>query len=143
MDYSDVFLRYAARHTWTHLAPSPIHGIGVFALQEIPPNTDPFPDCQNLFKDIPIESLDHLPIVVQKMVKDFLYHDEERVWIPNLTPNQINISFFLNSSNNPNCEHHENGRITTLRKIRAGEELTHCYQFQEKDEQRWESSKGS
>lgn len=134
MDYSDVFLRYASRHTWTRLAPSPLHGIGVFAIRDIPAFCDPFPDCQHLFKDVPIETLDEMPTFIQKMCKDYLYHDEERIWIPNLTLNQINISFFLNSSNNPNCEHHENGRITTLRKIEAGEELTHCYEFKEETE---------
>mgnify|MGYP000995234885 CR=1 FL=1 len=128
MTFSDVFLRYAEQHTWVRLAPSAIHGVGVFAIRPIPAFCDPFPDCQNLFHRIPLECLPHLPEPVQKMMLDYLYNDEEYVWVPDLTLNQLNISFFLNSSEHPNCEHHENGRITTLRDIEVGEELTHYYE---------------
>ena len=127
MTFSDVFLRYAEQHTWVRLAPSAIHGVGVFAIRPIPAFCDPFPDCHNLFRRIPLECLTHLPEPVQKMMLDYLYNDEEYVWVPDLTLNQLNISFFLNSSEHPNCEHHENGRITTLRDIEVGEELTHYY----------------
>lgn len=130
MTFSDVFLRYASDHTWTRLAPSPIHGVGVFAIKDIPAFCDPFPDCQNSFYPIPIAALDRLHGSVHAICKDFLFHDEKKIWIPDLTPNQFNISFFLNSSNIPNCEHHENGRITTTRKIRAGEELTYSYELE-------------
>jgi len=128
MTFSDVFLRYAEQHTWVRLAPSAIHGVGVFAIRPIPAFCDPFPDCQNLFRRVPLECLPHLPESVQKMMLDYLYNDEEYVWVPDLTLNQLNISFFLNSSEHPNCEHHENGRITTLRDIEVGEELTHYYE---------------
>src|SRR6056300_348743 len=130
MTFSDVFLRYAERHTWVRLAPSPIHGVGVFAIRDIPAFCDIFPDCQNVFRKIPLSCLPHLPPAVQKMALDYLYSDDEFLWTPDLTLNQFNVSFFLNYSETPNCEHHENGRITTLQEIRTGEELTHCYDYQ-------------
>ena len=129
MDYTDVFLQYASKHTWTRLAPSKIHGVGVFAIIDIPENCDIFPDCLNRFKEVDVKKLEGLPDPVQKMAKDLLYYDEEEIWIPDLTLNQINLSFLLNSSDNPNCRHHHNGKITSIRRIKAGEELTHCYQL--------------
>ena len=129
MTFSDVFIRYASKHTWVRIAPSKIDGIGVFAICEIPAFCDLFPDCQNVFKEIPVSCLPLLPGPVQKMILDYFYTDDETIWIPDLTLNQLNISFFLNSSDTPNCEHHENGKITTLRNIKVGEELTHCYEL--------------
>ena len=130
MSYTtDVFLNYAQNNTWARLAPSSIHGIGVFAIKDIPINCDLFPDCLNLFDSIPLVDLRNLPIEVLKMSKDFFYHNNGRIWIPNLTLNQINISFFLNSSQTPNCEHDDDGRITTNREVKQGEELTHNYEI--------------
>ena len=129
MDYTDAFLHYASHHTWTRIAPSKIHGIGVFAIIDIPVGTDVFPDCLNLFKEVDFKKLKGIPDSVKKMATDLLYYDEEKIWIPNLTLNQMNVSFFLNSSENPNCKMQDNGKITSTRKIKAGEELTHRYEI--------------
>ena len=131
MTFSEVFMRYASKHTWARIGPSEIHGIGVFAIREIPAFCDIFPDCKNSFQDISISSLSEFPKPVQKMILDYFYTDSENIWIPDITLNQLNISFFLNSSDNPNCKHHDNGKITSIRNIGIGEELTHCYEYKE------------
>ena len=129
MTFVDNFRYYAKSETWTRLAPSKIHGIGVFAIRNIPENTNPFPDCDNLFFEMPVSDLNRFPKSVRKLALDFLYVDEDQLWVPDITLNQMNISFYLNSSSFPNCRH-ENGRITTLRSIKRGEELTYDYEIQ-------------
>jgi len=123
------FLRTAKTQTWTRIKPSSLHGVGVFAIKRIPPDTNIFPECEDFFSAESVSHLDELDPAVQKMCKDYFYHDETQIFLPwNRTLNQINISFLLNYSDNPNCLHHPDGMIYSLRWIEIDEELTHSYE---------------
>ena len=121
------FLEYAQHHTWCRIQRSPIHGVGVFAIKDIPEHTNLFPDCIDNFNPHPVSSLRILPDPIQKMCMDYFYHDERNIFLPQKTLNQINVSFLLNFSENPNCIHNE-GVILSARNITSGEELTHSYE---------------
>lgn len=116
--------------TYCRLQPSSIQGVGVFAIRDIPKNTNPFegvtiPDSE-LFSQ---SELAELPEEVKTMVNDFFVADEEgRIDIPDYGLNGIDISFFINHSKTPNLiTHDESVTFVTSRDIKKGEELTADY----------------
>ena len=98
MTFVDKFRYYAKNETWTRLAPSGIHGIGVFAIRNIPENINPFPDCDNLFFEMPVSDLNRFPKSVRKLALDFLYVDENKIWGPDITLNQMNMNIQANEN---------------------------------------------
>lgn len=109
------------------------HGVGVFAIKDIPKNTNPFKlTGQECIKQKIIlvneKELKKINPEVKKLVDDF-YHKEDDVYgIPYRGLNSNNISFYMNSSKNPNVTFSNNKNCTmiefkTLRKIKKGEEL--------------------
>ena len=122
------FFEYAHHHTWCRIQRSPIHGVGVFAIKDIPAYTNLFPDCTDQFHIHSVSTLRFLSPPVQKMCLDYFYHSDNKIFLPEKTLNQINSSFLLNYSKTPNCLHYEDGSIYSIRKIMNGEELTHSYE---------------
>lgn len=123
------FLRASSVQTWCRLQPSPLHGVGVFAVRRIPPKTDIFPECKDFFVTQPIEHLEKLDPALKEMCLDYFYSDDSHIFLPwKKTLNTLNISFFLNYSESPNCIHHPDGTICSLDWIEIGEELTHSYE---------------
>ena len=113
----------------TKLAPSPIAGVGVFAIKPILENEDPFSGCDNSeyleFSDAELTDLD--PAVMQH-VKDMFVHQGGVWYIPEAGVNRIDKSYFLNHSATPNMEADEAGEhFYALRDIAPGEELTVDY----------------
>jgi uncharacterized protein len=110
---------------YCRLAPSPVHGIGVFAIKDIPKGTNPF---NNSF-------MAQEAIVVNKnKIKDFgpeilsLLHDQHPTSDPNQQvvsnfPNQLIWTNYINYTDRPNIELMTNGEWLTLRDIKKGEEL--------------------
>ena len=141
-------------HTWVRLAPSKVcGGCGVFAIRDIPKGTDPFVVCnkhrngsQN-FAVISESALNALDPSVSNYVKDFMAASTtDDDWLPqrdllgfplygvNLTGmNTLDISWFLNHSDDPNMEFEEpvcNSEFNSYaakRDIVAGEELLTDY----------------
>lgn len=111
---------------YTFLAPSPIHGVGVFAIEDLPADFDPFPDCLNQFTFVSWDHFEYLTLERYFLVEKFLYLNNEGVWVPDIPLNHFNPSFYLNSSKTPNCIHTD-GRFRTIRPIAAKEELTFDY----------------
>ena len=64
---------------------------------------------------------------VKRMVKDFYVIMKNKLYLPNFSLNEINISFFLNRSKNPNVTDKDGEDFFASRNIKKGEELTVNY----------------
>ncbi|MCX6901898.1 MAG: SET domain-containing protein-lysine N-methyltransferase [Verrucomicrobia bacterium] len=106
---------------------SPIHGVGVFALRDIPFGVDPFTKpahCSSAYVHLSQAILNELDENVVNYFKDMVVLKEGIYLYPDCGLNGIDISWFVNHSDNPNlrvasvdydCE--------TIRNISKGEEL--------------------
>ena len=114
---------------------SKVHGVGVFAVKDIPKDTNPFIHLGKPAKLIKISHADvkKLPISVQSMLNDYLDREENNWYIPSDGLNNMNLSFYMNHKNNPNVDvaylkNDELVGFVTNRKIKKGEELFINYQ---------------
>lgn len=122
-------LKHLQNEVYCRIGVSKIHGVGVFAIRDIPKNTNPFKHSFNgegiVFST---NELEKLPKEVQKIIDDFLVHEKDGVLIPVNGLNQLDISFYLNHSENPNVKTGDNGEtFITMRDIKKDEELTYIY----------------
>ena len=86
---------------------SKIHGVGVVAIKNIPKNINPFQNLkkrnENEYIDINKNDLNDLSKDVIKMLDDYLGINEDNTYsIPINGLNTLDISFFMNHSENPN-----------------------------------------
>ena len=118
---------------YCRIKPSKKHGVGVFAIKDIPKDINPFKltgnQCiKSKVINISEEEVNSFPSEVKKMVNDF-YHNEDGVYgIPYKGLNANDISFYMNTSTNPNVGFESDNKCSmvvfkTLRKIKKGEEL--------------------
>lgn len=126
--HNNILKKLAA--TYCRLRTSDIAGIGIFAIRDIPKNTNPFPGVRNQrwykFRPAELKSLDH---EVLKMINDFYVTEPDgTISIPSGALNGMDISFFLNTSSAPNVKIVDGGiNFSATRKIKKGEELTVAY----------------
>lgn len=115
--------------SYSRLKPSRIEGagVGVFSINFIPKGIDPFEGCTTELRTMSNEEFQSLSEEKKKMVRDFCYHSSGNWRVPR-NFNTLDISWFVNSSPNPNLEFNtNNGRYVTLRDIEVDEELTYEY----------------
>ena len=107
-------------------------GIGVFTLQDIPKDTIIFGGIKkNVF--ISWEEVEWLDDYVLKHIKSICLFNEKGFYIDDKL-SQINSSYYINHSHEPNCHHDlQNDIYYSIRKIKKGEELTCYYLPQERD----------
>jgi len=119
-----AFLRGIAS-THIGLAPSPIHGIGVFALTEIPEGTrDLFSPPGQEWPAIPLGEIETLPTHVRKLVDTYCLQDETHAYLPPNGFKVLDLVMYLNHSDTPNLKQIDGGEyFVSLRDIAAGEEL--------------------
>lgn len=111
--------------TYVMLKSSPVHGIGVFAIQPIPKG------CRNMFsKDsgewikIPIKDVENLPEHARSLIETYCLFDEENYFVPESGFKTIDPVIYLNHSSNPNIISINDGEeFEALVDITAGEEL--------------------
>lgn len=118
--YNDVYCK---------LAPSPIHGVGVFAIKDIPQNTIVFRSEVEYVK-VPAKFLNRIHDEVSSLYKQFLQYDafSETIQIPQRGFSSLDISFYLNHSSTPNCRYDiESNFIVSKTDILKGDELTYDY----------------
>jgi len=116
---------------YARLMPSPIGGVGVFAIRDIPAGINPFGEDDIDFEKIPVSEIRNnpeIPIAVKKYAEDICVVEGGYFYIPSCGLNNINPSFFLNHSATPNMKTNDEGEsFITLREIKSGEELTIDY----------------
>lgn len=116
---------------WTRLQPSPIGGIGVFAIKHIPAGTEVFVACKvDDYVEIPESEIEQFSpsLSVLQYVRDFFVRENGVYYIPSYGPAAIDQSYFLNHSDMPNLKVERHGEIfIATRDIKAEEELTADY----------------
>lgn len=117
-------------HDLTHntmlvLKPSPVEGIGVFALTGIAKGQ------RNIFSSDTSEwikvsraEVEQLPQHSRALVENFCLYDQDNYFVPEYGFKMIDLVIYLNHSDDPNIiSINEGENFETLRDIAAGEEL--------------------
>ena len=135
------------KDTFATIGSSEIHGIGVIAISDIPKGANPFvtpyrPGFPDKIIDLTEEEVSLMPDGVQERVRSFFIKSNGTYPVLWSGLNGMNISFYMNHSNEPNIEGDYDfgvasaGRIkigmmftpfVTTRDISKGEELTWDY----------------
>ena len=115
-------LRY---HTYVMLRPSPVHGVGVFAVKDIPKGQRGiFSNDKSEWLKIPRAEINELPGHSRLIVENYCLFDDEYYYVPEYGFKMVDLAVCLNHDNNPNIISINEGEdFEALRDIRAGEEL--------------------
>lgn len=111
--------------TYVALKPSPVHGIGVFAIREIPKG------CRTLFSKeeeewikLSMEEVEQLPAHSRNLVETYCLFDEKNYFVPHYGFKLMDIVHYINHSAEPNIVSiNEGEQFEALRDIKEGEEL--------------------
>jgi SET domain-containing protein len=122
-----ALLAELSNNTYVMLQPSPIAGIGVFAIQDIPKGCrDMFskPDVNDKWITVSKKEVAVLPAHAQFIVGNYCLYDDENYFIPDDGFKKIDVSLFLNHADTPNIISINDGDyFEAVRDIKAGEEL--------------------
>ena len=123
----EELLNELASNTWVMIRPSPIEGIGVFALQDIPKG------CRSMFSKaneqeqwIPVTRIEveKLPAHSKALIENYCLYDDENYFVPNYGFKKVDLVNFLNHSDTPNVISINDGEFfEAIRDIKQGEEL--------------------
>lgn len=121
----DELLSELANETYASLRPSPIHGIGVFAIRDIPKG------CRGIFSKnhgnwirVPIADVENLPSHSRDLVETYCVFDEENYFIPDYGFKVVDMVNYLNHSSRPNIVSLNDGEdFEAMVDIPAGTEL--------------------
>ncbi len=130
----DAIINDLENNIYCRIQRSPIHGVGVFAIKNIPKGVNPFVTYGDV-DVIPVPEKEimenkKIPDAVKEMVKAFYVIQNGAIYCDARSLNEINITYFLNHSNAPNLDVedvNEESLFTAKRDIAAGEELTSDY----------------
>ena len=132
-------LKHLQTEVYCRLGVSPIHGIGVFAIRDIPKGTQPLVSLLKIKEfSFSKKEIKKLPSSVQKEVRMFCYYNKDEYLIPSIGLNAMNMAFYMNHSKNPNIKYLKNNTLLSLRKIKAGEELFFDYDLAFDEEHHFE-----
>ncbi len=123
----EVLLKELSGNTWIMLKPSPIEGIGVFTLRDIPKGCrDMFgkPDTAGEWITVSKKEVEGLPAHAQFLVGNYCLYDEANYFVPAQGFKKMDLSLFLNHSDEPNIISVDDGDyFEATRDIKQGEEL--------------------
>ena len=121
-------LKHLQTEVYCRLGISPVHGIGVFAIKDIPKGAKPLVSLLKIKEfSFSKKEINKLPASVKKEVRMFCYYDKDEYLIPSIGLNAMNMAFYMNHSKTPNVKYLKNNDIVALRKIKANEELFFDY----------------
>ncbi|CAN5860130.1 hypothetical protein BH11BAC4_BH11BAC4_26490 [soil metagenome] len=112
-------------NTFVMLKPSPVQGIGVFAIAAISKGQRQiFSNDTSEWLAIPKKEIETLPKHSKAVVENFCLYDEENYFVPEYGFKMVDLVIFLNHDANPNIASINDGEdFIALRDISAGEEL--------------------
>ena len=118
-------------HTYITIRESDTHGIGVFALCEIPKG------CRNIFScyvgewiKLSIAEVEDLPAHSRNLVETYCLFDADHYYVPDYGFKVMDLVNYLNHSSTPNVISINDGEeFEALRDIRKGEELLVDYHY--------------
>ena len=125
MDAQQKLLHQLAHHTFIMLKPSPIQGIGVFAIRDIPKGQRKiFSEDQSEWIKIPKSEIEKLPTSSRFLVENHCLYDDENYFVPEYGFKMIDPVIYINHSDTPNIISIDDGNdFEALRDIKEGEEL--------------------
>jgi hypothetical protein len=115
--------------SFTRLKPSPIHGIGVFAIREIPRGTNIFKDDRSEMVWVDRTEIQRKGGEIRRLYEDFCVQDDGKYGCPNGF-NNLTVAWYINEPSEgtePNVECRDEYDFFAARDIEAGEELTVDY----------------
>jgi SET domain-containing protein len=123
-----ALLAHLRSDVYCRLGVSKTHGVGVFAIRDIPKGVNPL----KIFKrrkesKLSLKHLTDLPKSVAKQIDKFCYVKKGYMFVPTCGMNTVDMSIFLNHSKKPNLRFKKSGALQSLKKIRTGDELTIDY----------------
>ncbi|MEO7394704.1 MAG: SET domain-containing protein [Chitinophagaceae bacterium] len=118
-------LQQLQNETYIALKASPVHGIGVFAIMDIPKG------CRNIFSKgmgewikVPIAEVEALPSHTRSLIETYCLFDEENYFVPDYGFKMIDPVIYLNHSSAPNIISINDGEeFEAVVDILAGQEL--------------------
>ena len=121
----EALLKELASSTYVMIKPSPLHGIGVFAIRDIPKGT------KNIFSKgvgdwikVSKEEVDALPQHSKDLIENHCLFDEDHYFIPDYGFKLVDLVIYLNHSETPNViSLNEGEEFEAIRDIANGEEL--------------------
>jgi SET domain-containing protein len=121
----EELLHELSQETLVALKPSPVHGIGVFAIAPIPKG------CKTIFSrneghwiPVPIRDIEALPEHSRLLVETYCLYDDEHYFVPDYGFKIMDLVNYLNHSSTPNVVSVNDGEyFEALVDIPAGEEL--------------------
>jgi hypothetical protein len=121
------FLRRVLTNCYCRLAPSPIHGIGVFAICDIPRGRNPFNTLPKYARPgyvrMTSADLDALPSKLREMICALFVPTDGEMWLPNCGTNLVYLKSYLNHSTTPSLRLTTPLIFTPRRKYRQTREL--------------------
>lgn len=121
----EELLQELSQEMYAMLRPSPVHGIGVFAMRDIPKG------CRTIFSrnvgewiKLPIADVEKLPDHSRNLVETYCLYDDEHYYVPDYGFKVMDMVNYLNHSSSPNIISVNDGEyFEALTDIAAGEEL--------------------
>ncbi|MGB4844796.1 MAG: SET domain-containing protein [Ferruginibacter sp.] len=123
----EEILKELTGNTWVMIRPSPVEGIGVFALQDIPKG------CRSMFSNATAEEnwipvlkteVENLPQHARALIENYCLYDEENYFVPDYGFKKMDLVNFLNHADTPNIISINDGEFfEAVRDIKQGEEL--------------------
>ena len=112
-------------HTFVMLKPSPVQGIGVFAVTEIKKGQRQiFSNDKSEWISISKNEVHALPAHSRAIIENYCLYDEENYFVPEYGFKMADLVIFLNHDDHPNIASINEGEdFIALRDIREGEEL--------------------
>jgi len=124
-------LRRVLNHCYCRLQPSSIHGIGVFAVRDIPRRKNPFLTMPRYAQPglvrITDSELQKLPPGLSATIRALFIPTNGVLHIPTSGANVVHLAAYLNHSTTPNLRTSDGFDFIAGRRIFAGEELTVDY----------------
>ena len=121
----EELLKELSQETYAALRPSAVHGIGVFAIRDIPKG------CRNIFSKgvgqwikIPFSDIENLPEYSRSLVETYCLYDDDNYYVPDYGFKVMDIVNYLNHSSSPNIISVNDGEeFEALTDIASGQEL--------------------
>ena len=121
----EELLNELSRETYAALQPSALHGIGVFAICDIPKG------CRKIFSQgvgkwikIPYHEIENLPAHSRSLIETYCLYDDDHYYVPDYGFKVMDIVNYLNHSSTPNIVSINDGEeFEALVDIPSGTEL--------------------
>lgn len=121
----ETILNELQHEIYVMLKPSAIHGIGVFAIRNIPKGCrDIFSKHEAKWIKLPVFEVEKLPEHARELVETYCLYDEENYYVPEYGFKIMDMVNYINHSSSPNIISINDGEFfEAVTDIAAGTEL--------------------